>query len=217
MPSSRASTGAPGPSDDATEAIHVQESIAVTRKSVLSGHASSLVEPELPLRAYFLSVGGALLLLLFAADWVLPAPLPSRHADSHPVPPIRIRSDVKGPEAVVIDTSRAPSPAMLADSDGVARPSQPPGPEAADTAAESTAPSTDAQFRESMAQLQPAVSDEADRKPREMQAPLRKLAQARPGLRRRSARHRSLETRLGNCASFGREHGRCRYALAPNW
>jgi hypothetical protein len=189
----------------------------VSGKSVLSRRASSLVEPELPLRAYFLSVGGALLLVLFAAHWVLPAPLPSRHAASQSVPPIRIRSDVKGPQAVVIDTSRVPSTAMLADNDGVTRPSQPPGLDAAETAAESTAPSTETPFRESMAQLQPAISDEADRKPREAQAPMRKLAPARPGLRRRTARHRSLETRLGNCAAFGREHDPCRYALAPNW
>lgn len=78
----------------------------MSRKSVLSRHANSLVEPELPLRAYFLSVGGALLLLLLAADWVPPAPLPSRLTDSHSaLPPIRIHSDLKGPEAVVIDTT----------------------------------------------------------------------------------------------------------------
>lgn len=42
----------------------------MSRKSVLSRQAS-LVEPELPLRAYFLSVGAALLVLLLAADWAV--------------------------------------------------------------------------------------------------------------------------------------------------
>lgn len=68
---------------------------------------ASLVEAELPLRAYFLSVGAALLLLLLAADWVLPAPLPNRLTDSHSaLPPIRIHTELKGPEAVIIDTGR---------------------------------------------------------------------------------------------------------------
>jgi hypothetical protein len=79
----------------------------VSRKSVLSRHANSLVEPELPLRTYFLSVGGALLLLLLAADPGLPTPLPSPLTDSHSaLPPIRIHTELKGPEAVIIDTSR---------------------------------------------------------------------------------------------------------------
>ncbi len=70
----------------------------MSRKSVLSRHANSLVEPELPLRAYFLSVGGALLLLLLAADWVPPAPVTSRLTDSHSaLPPIRIHSELERP------------------------------------------------------------------------------------------------------------------------
>jgi hypothetical protein len=212
----RASIGALGPSDKERKALRVQESVAVSRKSVLSSRASSLVEPELPLRAYFLSVGGALLLLLFAADWVLPAPLPSRLTDSHPAPPVRIRSDVKRPDAVIIDTSRVQWPAMLAENDGVARPSQPPDPEAGDIAIESVAPSTEAHLRESLAQLQPAVSNDAGKKPSEIRMPLHKLAQAHPAMRRPSARHPRREASLGGCASFGSEHGRCRYALAPN-
>jgi hypothetical protein len=100
MPNARAGIRAPGASNNETESFHVQEPDAVSRKSVLSRRASSLVEPELPMRAYFLSVGGALLLLLLAADWVQPAPLPSRLTDSHSaLPPIRIHSELKGPEA----------------------------------------------------------------------------------------------------------------------
>jgi hypothetical protein len=62
----------------------------------------------MPWRGYILWIGGALLLLLLALDGLMP-----RTAFSHAAraevrfPPIRIHSDVKGPEAVVIDTSQA--------------------------------------------------------------------------------------------------------------
>ena len=76
----------------------------MSRKSVLSMRAGGSVESEIPLLGYVLSVGGALLLLLFAADWVLPAPLPSQLMESHSaIPPIRIHSELKAPEAVVIE------------------------------------------------------------------------------------------------------------------
>jgi hypothetical protein len=65
-----------------------------------------LDEPELPVRAYFLWVGSALTLLLLAADWALPAPLPSRVSASHStLPPIRIHTEMKVPDGVVMDTS----------------------------------------------------------------------------------------------------------------
>ncbi|KRR11586.1 hypothetical protein [Bradyrhizobium valentinum] len=56
----------------------------------MSTRARGSVDTQIPLREYFLWVGGALLVLLFAADSLLPAP-----------------SDLKGPEAVVIDTSQS--------------------------------------------------------------------------------------------------------------
>lgn len=61
-------------------------------------------EPAIPLRGYFLSVGGALLALLVAADWLLPHPAPDPIMN-HPFdyPAVRIHSDTRGPEAVVID------------------------------------------------------------------------------------------------------------------
>lgn len=69
--------------------------------------ASGSLEPILPLRGYLLSVGGALLLLLLVADRVLPTPLPGRFAQSEvAMPPIRIHSDAKRPERVVIDTNQ---------------------------------------------------------------------------------------------------------------
>jgi hypothetical protein len=65
-------------------------------------------ETALPLRGYFLSVGGALLCLLWAAGAMLPAPSPGRFAEPDPtLPPIRIQSAVKGPELVVIDTNQS--------------------------------------------------------------------------------------------------------------
>jgi len=196
----------------------------MSRKSVLSRHASSLVEPELPLRAYFLSVGGALLLLLLAADWVLPAPLPSRLTDSHSaLPRIRIHSELKGPEAAVIDTSRSELLPMLSQNESAVAPSQLPGSEIADAPAGlragSPEASTDLHLRESLAQLQPAVHDQAGRsgRPHEITARHKPaLAQARSGKRRRSAPHPDFATSLGGRVSLSRERGPCRYALLPN-
>jgi hypothetical protein len=84
----------------------------VSRRSVLSTRARGSVDSQIPLRDYFLWVGGALLVLLFAADSLIPAPLPSKLIESHStLPPIRITSELKGPEAVVIDTSQVRLPA----------------------------------------------------------------------------------------------------------
>jgi hypothetical protein len=66
----------------------------------------------MPWRGYIICVGSALLLLIFAIDGLMP-----RTAFSAPskaeveLPPIRIRSEAKGPEAVIIDTSHATPPA----------------------------------------------------------------------------------------------------------
>jgi hypothetical protein len=61
--------------------------------------ARDSVDSQIPLRDYFLWVGGALLVLLFAADSVLPALPPSKLMESHStLPPIRITSDLKGPK-----------------------------------------------------------------------------------------------------------------------
>ncbi|GLR91712.1 hypothetical protein [Bradyrhizobium iriomotense] len=64
----------------------------------------------MPIRQYFVWVGSVLLLLLFVADWLLPA-LPA-HSHSAIAPSeranLRIRSDQKWPERVVFDTAHAP-------------------------------------------------------------------------------------------------------------
>ncbi|MDA9430219.1 hypothetical protein XH88_00125 [Bradyrhizobium sp. CCBAU 51627] len=68
--------------------------------------ASLSTDSALPLRGYFLSVGGALVCLLLLANWVLPAQLPPREPDPAR-PTIRIHSDVKAPERVVIDINQS--------------------------------------------------------------------------------------------------------------
>lgn len=165
----------------------------MSRMSALSTRACSSVESAIPLRGYFLSVGGALLLLLFAADWVLPAPAPIRFDESHSVrPPIRILSEMKRPEVVVIDTNRAaPTPALpdeiasatsqLPSSEWASAAQQPAlseQPEGSPLAL----PQTHSPARESLAQLEPAVRDQAgpDKRRRTVKSePQRKFAQAR--------------------------------------
>lgn len=194
----------------------------MSRKSVLSKQAS-VVEPELPLRAYFLSVGAALLLLLLAADWALPAPLPNRLIDQHSaLPQIRIHSELKGPEAVIIDTGRFGAVPMPPEHDIGMAPSQLAGPEVATAAASvrdgSPAPTADLRFRESLAQLQSPVRDQASEatRSRDVAARQRTLAQAHAGKRRRPTRHPGFEAGLGGRDSSSCVQGPCRYALMPN-
>jgi hypothetical protein len=64
------------------------------------------VDAEMPLWSYFLFVGGVLLTLILAANWLLPAPASNQHTPSRVRrPPLRIQSTQKGPDQVVIDTS----------------------------------------------------------------------------------------------------------------
>ncbi|MBR1133039.1 hypothetical protein [Bradyrhizobium iriomotense] len=63
----------------------------------------------MPIRQYFVWVGCALLLSLFAADWFLPTPPAHSHSTIAPSEQanLRIRSDHKWPERVVFDTAHA--------------------------------------------------------------------------------------------------------------
>lgn len=204
----------------------------MSRNSAPSMRASSSVESAIPLRGYFLSVGGALLLLLFAADWVLPAPLPIRFDESHSVrPQIRILSEMKRPEMVVIDTNRAappPTPEEIAlttsqlPSSDVASAAQEPRPvsEQLDESESSLVtlhlPLSPA--RESLAQLEPVARDQNGPGKRRRVAksePQRKFAQAR-SWKWQSARHPHPDTNLGWCDSPGGHHGSCRYAFVPS-
>ena len=68
------------------------------------GHAQS--ESVVPWRGYVLWVGGTLIALFFAADALMPPPAASRYfSATAKMPTIRIHSELKGPEAVVIDSS----------------------------------------------------------------------------------------------------------------
>ena len=182
----------------------------MSRKSVLSMRARGSFDSHIPLRGYFLWVGGALLVLLFAADSLLPAPLPRKLIESHSMlPPIRITSELKGPEAVVIDTSRpgflpllpdkeiAAAPSQLLSSDVADAVRQPPLslPEQAD--GNDGSPAIPTHVRETLAQLGPGVSDRAGSSRRRVglaQEPQRNFAQTLFEKRRRSARHRSFDT-----------------------
>ena len=74
----------------------------------------------MPIFRYFFFVGGALLALLFAANYVLPTSLVTEAVAtaSNEQPLIRIRSDRHLPERVVLDTSQptlaAPAAATIA-------------------------------------------------------------------------------------------------------
>ena len=68
----------------------------------MRGHSQS--ESVVPWRGYVLWVGGALLALFFAADALMPPPAANPYTSATAkMPTIRIHSEVKGPEAVVID------------------------------------------------------------------------------------------------------------------
>lgn len=184
---------------------------------MLSRRASGLGEPELPLRSYFLWVGCALLSLLLAADWTLPAPAPRPITDSHSaLPPIRIRSDTKGPEAVVIDTSGFGLRASAAERDIADGPA---GQSEAHLESSDGSPiqPTDLRSRQSLAQPRPDVHDPTGETAGRGQIAMRKrkLAGAQHG-ERRHAVHPAFADGLGACGSSIRERRHCRYAWAPN-
>jgi hypothetical protein len=132
----------------------------------------------MPIFRYFMFVGGALLALLFAADFIWPAS-PADQAvatAAYDQPLIRIRSDRHLPERVVLDTSQPTIAAPVVKTAAVAAP-QP---------AAQTDPLADmsakARVRETFAQFTP----KADTKP-QVQAPVqprRKVARAHPAPQR---------------------------------
>ena len=108
-----------------------------------SPRALGWIDSEIPLRRYFLCVGGALLTLLFAADALMPRPPANESIGSGAgLPRILIHSERKGPEALVIDTKqRAILPPVSARADA--------------TAAQQSFSLPDTRIRESFAQLVP--------------------------------------------------------------
>jgi len=168
------------------------------------------MDPILPLRGYLLSVGGALLLLLLVADWVLPAPLPGRFAQSEPaMPPIRIHSDVKRPEQVVIDTNRLlPAPADKEISTAAVQLSNPDEPDATqettpqapvDEGKSRPLTSMTTQVRDSLAQSLSGRGSGA-RHGHAAWRPRHESARTKSGKRLQSARHSTPDRRLGWCS-----------------
>src|SRR4051794_8391885 len=106
----------------------------------------------MPIFRYFVFVGGALLALLFAVNFVLPAsPVTQAVATAgNDQPLIRIRSDRHLPERVVLDTSQ-PTIALAAEKTAVVAASQPPVQDAASAALAEM--SAKARVRETFAQF----------------------------------------------------------------
>lgn len=131
----------------------------------------------MPIFRYFMFVGGALLALLFAADFVWP-PSPAAQAVAtagYDQPLIRIRSDRHLPDRVVLDTSQPTIAAPVVTTAAVAAP-QPSA--RADILSEMSAK---ARVRETFAQFTPktdaATARKADQAPAQ---PKRKMAKAHP-------------------------------------
>lgn len=117
------------------------------RKS--SGRSTASGRTEMPVWRYLLVVSGALLVLLFAVDAMLPRPTEEIHASGPQLPKIRIYSERRRPEAVVIDTNRptvVPDVAATADA----------------SAAAVVLGSPDPAIRESFARLLPPAPKQAD-------------------------------------------------------
>jgi len=138
----------------------------------------------MPIFRYFVFVGGALLALLLAVNFVAPAsPVTQAVATaSNDQPLIRIRSDRHLPERVVLDTSQATMAAPAVKTAAVAAP-QPPDTASAAALAEMSAK---ARVRETFAQFTPepkadAAAGKKDAKPQvqaQAQPPKRKTARA---------------------------------------
>lgn len=142
----------------------------------------------MPIFRYFMFVGGALLVLLFAADFVWPtSPVAQVAASaSHDQPLIRIRSDRHLPERVVLDTSQPTIAAPMTKTAAVAAP-QPTA--QADPLADMSAKT---RVRETFAQFTPKGdakphSQAAQTQAPQVQAPAqprRKVARAHPAPQR---------------------------------
>ena len=152
----------------------------------------------MPIFRYFFFVGGALLALLFAANYVLStSPVTQAIATaSNEQPLIRIRSDRHLPERVVLDTSQPTIAAPAVKIAAVAAP-QPPvesmSPALAEISAKARVRETFAQFTpaakadtaavkktEARTQIQPQVQAQAQPPQTPAQQPKRKVARTHP-------------------------------------
>jgi hypothetical protein len=152
----------------------------------------------MPIFRYFFFVGGALLALLFAANYVLPtSPVTQAIATaSNEQPLIRIRSDRHLPERVVLDTSQPTLAAPAVKIAAVAAPQAPVesmSPALAEISAKARVRETFAQFTpaakadtaavkktEARTQIQPQVQAQAQPPQTPAQQPKRKVARTHP-------------------------------------
>lgn len=133
----------------------------------------------MPIFRYFMFVGGALLTLLFAVNFVVPAsPVTQAVATAgNEQPVIRIRSDRHLPERVVLDTSQPTIAPLAVKTAAVAAP-QPPVHDS--TSAALAEMSAKARVRETFAQFTPGSKADAAKKPQAQAQPKRKVARAHP-------------------------------------
>ena len=141
----------------------------------------------MPIFRYFIFVGGALLALLFAADFVFPPAAPVAQvvaATGNDQPLIRIRSNRHLPERVVLDTSQ-PTIAAPAVKIATAAAPQPPvqegvSPALAEMSAKMRVRETFAQFTPAT-KAEPAAATKSEAQASPIQAqPKRKIVRTRP-------------------------------------
>ena len=147
----------------------------------------------MPIARYFILVGGTLAALLFIAGWYFPA-APATFANQTTVFDkiiIRIKSEHKWPEKIVLDTTRSTMMPLAVEERRVTQLVSPPSDEAADQS-----------NLEAKAQLQP------DTRPPTVPTPQIKRRVARAARSMRAAKAR-IERRLaraelsGSCCQFG--------------
>ncbi|OPY97392.1 hypothetical protein A5906_38945 [Bradyrhizobium sacchari] len=138
----------------------------------------------MPIFRYFMFVGGALLTLLLAVNFVVPAsPVTQAVATAgNEQPVIRIRSDRHLPERVVLDTSQPTIAPPAMKTAAVAAPQPPVHDSATATLAEMSAK---ARVRETFAQFTPGSKADAAAAAKKIDAkaqtqPKRKIARAHP-------------------------------------
>ena len=119
----------------------------MSRRSAQWVRAAQWQRSELPLKGYFMWVGSALLVLLVAANWLLPTPAPNPLISSRvSLPPIRIYSEPRAPDEIAADVSSAIIPPQSEDPQ--AGPSSPDAHSAETTTMQSPPPSRPSETQE---------------------------------------------------------------------
>jgi len=123
------------------DGVSAMEPSGVSKLFSRSIQRHALISNELPLMRYFALAGGALLALLLAAGAITPRPPITESSPEPHLPRIRIYSELKGPEAVVIDTSRPINVATPTQND-TGKALAPPHPQLAENVGQLVSPSS---------------------------------------------------------------------------